>query len=186
MRQVVFSLVILTCRFAFAEQEIVSQPEVLNMMYRLWADSGFGKDPNRTERAAWIVNDSPNRYRCIRWPRSAERNREFWYAEIPQNSIAQIHTHTDKVDPRPAAHDIKLAKRIRIPIYTISSGGIWIADRNGIVKKICGSEWYKNLRISYDEISFILQINPKPLCQRLCDRVRGCHTRKMKAERVGY
>ncbi len=147
MRRIVFfSLIIIACRLVFAEQDFVSHPEVLNMMYVLWKDSAFGKDPNRTERAAWIIHDSIDGFRCIRWPRSGERNREFWYGAVPHNTIAQIHTHTDHVDPRPANKDIAFAKRIGIPIYTISSGGIWVADRYGVVKKVYGPGWHKNLR----------------------------------------
>src|SRR5262245_5965823 len=145
MRQIVLLLVILACRVVFAEQDFVSNPDVLKMMYGIWKDSAFGKDPNRTERAAWIIHDSNNGFDCIRWPRSAARNREFWYGSVPHNTVEQIHTHSVIVDPRTAYKDIILAKRVGIPIYTISANGIWMADRDGTVKKVYGPEWYRNV-----------------------------------------
>lgn len=145
MRQIVLALVILVCRFTFAEDGMVSRPQVLNMMYGLWQDSGFGKDPNRAERAAWVVNDSVGGYLCIRWPRSDERNRELWRGEVPPNTIGQVHTHPVNVDPRPSRKDIALAIRTGMPIYTISDRGIWMADSYGAIYQVCTSNWYKDL-----------------------------------------
>ncbi|MCI0411968.1 hypothetical protein L0222_04095 [bacterium] len=57
----VFFVIIFSNHLLYAEEEIAAiDSDVLRMMYGLWEDSGFVKDPNRTERAAWIVCDSAN------------------------------------------------------------------------------------------------------------------------------
>ncbi len=59
--QMVFFVIIFSNHLLYAEEEIAAiDSDVLRMMYGLWEDSGFVKDPNRTERAAWIVCDSAN------------------------------------------------------------------------------------------------------------------------------
>jgi hypothetical protein len=125
-----------------------SQPSIdtglVSIFYDLWKDSGFGKDPNRTERAAWILSgDVSSKYTVLRWPRSGSRNTEFWYGPVPENVLAQVHTHTVVADPKPARKDIELCKSIGVPMYVVSGNGIWMAFPDGTVLQLKGGEWYK-------------------------------------------
>ena len=110
-------------------------------VYNLWTDSAFGKDPNRTERAAWIAQDSTGRIEVIRWRRSFARNSESWKGPVPPNVIAQVHTHCVIADPRPSQGDARLANRIKIPVYAISSNGIWKVGPDGKTEKVAGTRW---------------------------------------------
>jgi len=81
----------------------------------------------------------------MRWPRSAERNKELWKGPVPLSTIAQVHTHTDQADPKPAGKDVALAKQIGIPVYTVSRSGIWVAKPDGTVHQLSGPVWYKTM-----------------------------------------
>lgn len=133
-------LFILPC-MVLADEEPLS-PRLVDIFYRLWKDSGFGKDPNRTERAAWILEVS-DRYEWIRWPASGARSHEFWRGPMPVYTVAQAHTHPANSQGPPSSKDIALCRKIGVPIYTISEHGIWVATPDGAVRKLENSEWYR-------------------------------------------
>jgi len=129
----------------FAQQSAIDT-DLLSICYTLWKDSAFGRDPNRTERAAWILpGDLSKKYMVLRWRRSGGRNTEFWHGAIPVHALAQVHTHTVMADPRPASMDIDLSKRIGISVYTVSGSGIWVALPSGQILQVKDSTWYKEL-----------------------------------------
>lgn len=117
-------------------------PQLGDIFYRLWKDSAFGKDPNRTERAAWILEVS-DRYELLRWPTSGARSQEFWRGPVPAYTIAQAHTHPANSQGEPSSNDIALCRKIGVPIYTISEHGIWVVTPDGAVRKLANSEWHR-------------------------------------------
>ena len=117
----------------------------LSAFQDLWKDNAYGKDPNRTEKAAWIVQEKLGRYEFVRWRASDERSRELWHGELPANVIAQVHTHPQNSDEKPSTVDRMLAARIRLVIYVISSNGIWSADPAGEVARVANWDWHKKL-----------------------------------------
>jgi hypothetical protein len=119
--------------------------ENLTDLHNLWEDSGYGEDPNGTERAAWIVLNEQRVYEFIRWSRSDARNSEIWKGPVPENLVAQVHTHPENTDPRPSANDFLVALQVHVPIYIISKDGIWIGMPNGRMKRQETSGWYKRL-----------------------------------------
>lgn len=119
--------------------------EILTHFYDLWKDSGFGQDPKRTERSAWIIQHSDNTYECQRWPRSDAPNKEFWTGPVPYNTVAQAHTHTSAVDPKPSQNDRKFANRTNVILYTISGKGIWKITPDGEVTREANQDWWKGL-----------------------------------------
>lgn len=141
---ILFVSILLYCSPLIADEQQLN-PKLLSTFYDLWKESAFGQDPNRTERAVWILQSSPGSFECKRWPTSAERNREYWYGPMPQHTIAQAHTHTVMADPRPAPKDIQLSRRIGVPLYTISGSGIWIVTPDGKITQLADSKWYRNL-----------------------------------------
>jgi hypothetical protein len=44
------------------------------------------------------------------------------------NIIAVVHTHPNGVDPKPAGHDLQLADRFLIPVFTITQRGMYVYD----------------------------------------------------------
>jgi hypothetical protein len=145
MRQsVLFFSILLYCSSAISEEQL--NPKLLSTFYDLWKDSAFGQDPNRTERAVWILQSSAGSFECKRWPASSERNKEFWHGPMPQKTIAQAHTHTVKTDPKPSWKDIQLSRRIGLPLYTISGSGIWMATPDGKITQLADSKWYRKLQ----------------------------------------
>ena len=116
-------------------------PQLLSDFYDLWKASEFGQHPNRTERAAWILQGDTGHI-VLRWTTSGENSRELWHGPIPECTIAQAHTHPVKSDPRPSANDIELSRRVGVPLYTISSSGIWMVTPLGEIRQIADSKWY--------------------------------------------
>ena len=129
----------------FASDTLSIDSRLLSIFYALWKDSGFGNDPNRTERAAWILRESSFEYTCLRWPTSGERNKEFWQGPLPPNTVAQAHTHTVVADPKPSSKDIHLCMSLGIPVYVISAGGIWVVTPDGEASRVQDSTWYKSV-----------------------------------------
>ena len=138
--------------FLSTEMAVASDPEAhailcenLSAFHGLWQDSAFGEDPNRTERAAWIVRSEKTRFEFLRWPRSDARSQEIWKGTIPKNIVAQVHTHPANVDPKPSRNDRLVAGQIRALLYVISKGGIWVAGPDGRSHREAGPGWYKKL-----------------------------------------
>lgn len=113
-----------------------------DIFYKLWKDSAFGKDPNRTERAAWILEVS-KRYAMLRWPTSGARSQEQWRGPVPTYTVAQAHTHPANSQGAPSLNDITLCRKIGVPIYTISEHGIWVVTPDGTVRMLANSDWYR-------------------------------------------
>jgi len=119
--------------------------EILLDYNNLWKDSGFGQDPNRTERSAWIAQHTDGKFECRRWPRSSARNKEFWTGPVPDYTVAQAHTHTASVDPKPSQNDRTFSIRTGIPLFTISGAGIWKITPDGIITKQADQAWWIGL-----------------------------------------
>src|SRR5262245_57503693 len=99
---IVLLVMVLSVPFCSAEMD----PQLVPIFYELWKDSGFGKDPNRTERAAWIVRNGSGDNQVIRWRTSGSRNAEYWSGLMPDNTLLLAHTHTVMADPKPSRKDI--------------------------------------------------------------------------------
>src|SRR5262245_13392494 len=97
---VVFSILILSTVSGFGQEELIC--ENLNSFYALWKDAAFGKDPNRTEKAAWVILSPEGSYELQRWPASGARNSETWKGEIPDRVVAIVHTHSVIMDEKPS------------------------------------------------------------------------------------
>jgi len=112
--------------------------------YQLWKDAAFGKDPNRTEKAAWVIFSSSGLYHFARWPASAARNTETWHGPIPEHAVALVHTHPDNMDEKPSTPDSLIAQKTGLTLYIISSHGIWSITPDGQYKKEAGRRWHQN------------------------------------------
>jgi hypothetical protein len=135
-------------------------PDLLPSFYQLWKDSAFGNDPNRTERAAWIIRKDDGSLGFHRWRRSGAWAREIWVGPLPENIVGQAHTHPAKRDPMPSPKDKSLSQNTNLPLYTISERGIWRVTPDGKLTKIAGNNWYIELRKSSSQLDFP-QTEPK-------------------------
>ena len=119
--------------------------ENLSEFHRLWEDAAFGRDPSRTERAAWILQSSGGKYQMLRWPHSAAWSKEQWRGAAPNSIVAQVHTHPVNASERPSSGDVRLANQIGTTIYVISAQGIWSVTSDGKISKEQGPRWFKEL-----------------------------------------
>jgi hypothetical protein len=112
--------------------------------YRLWEEAAFGSEPR--ERAAWVLAADSGDVRWQLWPDGRQHLRARWAGQIPADAVAIVHTHPTVVDPKPSLQDIQTARRIGVPVYTVSRYGIWKAGPDGLVVAVDGERWWAGCR----------------------------------------
>lgn len=112
--------------------------------YHLWEGTGFGRQPR--ERAAWVLSGETDRVRWQIWPEEIRHLQAGWLGPIPADAIAIVHTHPLGVDPRPSPQDVKTARRIGMPVYTVSRVGIWKAGPDGLIVAVDDERWWSACR----------------------------------------
>jgi hypothetical protein len=112
--------------------------------YHLWEGAGFGREPR--ERAAWVLSGDAGRMRWQVWPDGRRYLKAGWAGPVPADAIAIVHTHPLAVDPKPSPQDIATARRIRVPVYTVSRVGIWRASPDGSVVAVEDETWWSGCR----------------------------------------
>src|SRR5215831_17796198 len=110
--------------------EVMDSTLVQGEAYNLFKDAMYGND--RTERSMWVVSKD-GKYSFVRWPWSAEANKEVWKGPPPADTVAVVHTHPTASAETPSDKDRDLArgkqsKKIRMPLYVLHRNGIWKAD----------------------------------------------------------
>jgi len=140
---VIFTLLVMAREIGFSEISDRLICENLTLFYSLWKDAAFGKDPNRTEKAAWIILNPAGSYTFQRWPASAERNSEIWRGPIPDDAVSLVHTHPITMFEKPSRQDFLIAQKLRMVLYVISSEGIWSVSPAGAIKKESDPQWHK-------------------------------------------
>ena len=93
------------------------------------------------ERAVWLVH-SNGKYIGINWLRSPQNRITVWSAPIPENIVAQAHTHGDHLDPKPSDADIGVARKLNIWVYTLTRKGIWRVSPDGTITQEETRGWY--------------------------------------------
>lgn len=121
------------------------QCQLLNLFYELFKEGSLGRDPERKERAAWIVQNSEGKFELIFWPRSVQRNQQDWNGPIPRNMVAQAHVHTVVADPKPSSMDKEVAKKFNAIIYTLHVKGIFRVTPQGEITREADAFWYKKI-----------------------------------------
>ncbi len=58
---------------------------------------------------------------------ATNENRQFTFSWHPA-TIAIVHTHPNASDPKPQDEDIAVADRHHVPIFTITSRGMYVYD----------------------------------------------------------
>jgi hypothetical protein len=49
-------------------------------------------------------------------------------------------------DPKPSPQDVETARRIGLPVYTVSRAGIWKAEPGGVVVAVDDERWWTGCR----------------------------------------
>ena len=75
--------------------------------------------------------------------------KRFTFAWHPA-AIAIVHTHPDSADPKPCGEDLAVADKYGVPIFTITSRGMYVYDpgTKKISKVMNGLEWLDQSRWS--------------------------------------
>jgi hypothetical protein len=50
--------------------------------------------------------------------------------------VAVIHTHPDAGYERPSQQDVRMAVRMKVPIYVVSLHETWVAGADGTIRKV--------------------------------------------------
>ena len=103
--------------------------------------SRFDKDIVKAFRAAWyhagkgvaaleavvlIIRKTDGSCKAVLLDPTRQHYR-FTFCLQP-GTIAVVHTHPNDVDPRPAAADINIADRFQVPMFTLTTNGMFLYD----------------------------------------------------------
>jgi hypothetical protein len=81
----------------------------------------------QAELAAFVTRDENGALRLISWGTEVTPFRTTYRGIVPPNVLLIVHTHPDR-RRRPSDHDMKEARRLQIPIWVLTRGGIWAAN----------------------------------------------------------
>jgi len=112
---------------------------VLRIFARLWKFHALGE----TENGAWIAMNQDGQYRQIDWSYTPQRHITEWSGVLPENIVAQLHTHGESLDPRPSGPDSLVAKRLNVCVYTVTRKGIWKVSPDGVVTREMKHGWFE-------------------------------------------
>jgi len=112
--------------------------------YHLWEAARFGQE--MSERAAWVLKDDAGRLRWLAWPAEYQYRRAQWEGPVPARAVAIAHTHPTAGDPKPSEQDVETARRLGVPVYTVSRSGIWKAMPDGSIVPVRDSDWWSACR----------------------------------------
>lgn len=99
---------------------------------RLMERARFGLAPYET--AAWVVRGRDGDVALRDWSFSGAVEKATWRGPAPDGALAVVHTHPRAADPRPSAGDVALARRLGLPVYTLTRTGLWAARTDGTVR----------------------------------------------------
>jgi len=91
---------------------------------KAWRHSGNGTLPQ--EGVVLILKMADGGYSAKEMGATNE-NRQFTFSWHPA-TIAIVHTHPNASDPKPQDEDIAVANKYRVPIFTITSRGMYVYD----------------------------------------------------------
>lgn len=93
------------------------------------------------ESGAWIIRNDKGEYEEVDWLQTLERNETTWSGVLPSNIVAQVHTHGDRLDPKPSGPDSLIARRLNIDVYTVARKGIWKVSPDGTISSVLKYPW---------------------------------------------
>ena len=78
--------------------------------------------------------------------------KKFTFKWAP-NAVAIVHTHPTSIDPRPSPEDEQISLKLRVPIYTITTRGMFLYNpKTGKTTKIMdGMDWLDHTKWRYKD-----------------------------------
>jgi len=69
------------------------------------------------------------------------------------NAVAIVHTHPTKIDPRPSPEDQELSDKLGVPVYTITTRGMYMYNpkTRKTTKIMDGMDWLDHTKWRYKE-----------------------------------
>jgi hypothetical protein len=140
----------------------ITDCKIFNLFCDLWKASRFVKISLSFERAAWIQYNVKNGYEFLWWPEPSTMTLEYvpsirWKGKVPSNVMALAHTHPK--NPKPSQKDTLVAKKLKIPIYTISQSGIWKVAADGTLTMVANQHWYDRNHSPFSACKNVLRLN---------------------------
>lgn len=85
------------------------------------------------EVAAWLVESRQGggKLDCLDWPPTEADGEARWSGPLPLGLLAQVHSHPTRAisgrmwSPRPSWRDCLTARRLKVPVITISVAGVY-------------------------------------------------------------
>ncbi len=121
----------------------VSEPGVGTGVYCLWRSAQYGA--SLEESAAWLVA-APNGLSLVAWPIGLGTHRTSWRGHRPEGAVALFHTHPHSDSPRPSDRDLETARRLGLPVVTVTREGIFSGLPDGRVVRELPSSWFAAYR----------------------------------------
>ena len=112
---------------------VLRQPSVIVCFAHLVSGAlyGFGT----FEKAAFLVLQTDHSVRCVDWPSTHEFKQAQWSGPMPAGVVAVAHTHPSS-SPDASPDDIKLARRIRMPIFVLTPDIVSVIHADGRVETL--------------------------------------------------
>ena len=121
----------------------VSEPNIGTGVYCLWRSAQYGA--SLEESAAWLVAE-PNGFSLVAWPIGLGTHRSAWHGHRPEGAVALFHTHPHSDSPRPSDRDLETARRLGLPVVTVTREGIFSGLPDGRVVRELSSGWFAAYR----------------------------------------
>jgi proteasome lid subunit RPN8/RPN11 len=98
----------------------LSRPQAAVWYASLLEESGHGRLPR--ECAAFLIREADGTLTLAPWPHGGQRHVSF-RGHVPARTIAILHTHP-RGEERPSARDRDEARRLGLPVVTITSDAV--------------------------------------------------------------
>ena len=105
-----------------AEQYVVDYFSDVFLRGALWRDS--------SESAAFLVRGNDGELQCLVWPTTNEYKGQSFRGQIPEGTVAIIHTHPGAAY-QPSAGDARQARDIGLPIFVLTQSHVTAVDADG-------------------------------------------------------
>lgn len=92
------------------------------------------------------------------------QHKRFTFKFTP-NAVAIVHTHPSSIDPRPSAEDQEISDKLKVPVFTITSRGMFMYNpkTRKTTKIMDGMDWLDHTKWRYKEFLPVTSKNSNTL-----------------------
>ena len=121
--------------------EFLNDPTVRAFLADVLRQGGYGHW--QTERAAFLVRDEHDAYRCIAWPLDGNLHQQHFAGTIPERTVAIAHTHPKDL-PSASFGDRQTAMALSVPIFVLTPLNIELVKPDGATVTVVSNKWWAN------------------------------------------